>query len=88
MTPTDARPRLIDLLGAVAAYNDKGYQWSGHDKAQIRLYQKEAQEKIVQLVAEIGEQAFSPALLDRLLSGEASRDWSGSIFFQARDELG
>ncbi len=87
MTSTDARLRLIDFLGTVAAYNDKGYQWSGHDKEQVCLYQREAQERIMQIVTEIGEQAFSCALLDQLLSGEAARDWSGHIYFRAKDEL-
>jgi hypothetical protein len=84
---TDARRRLVELLRTAAAYNDKGYLWCRHDEAQVLRYRQGAQETIVKLVAEIGEQAFSQALLERLLSGEAASDWSGAIYSQAKQEL-
>ncbi|MBP2447154.1 hypothetical protein [Rhizobium leguminosarum] len=87
MTISDPRKRLLDLLGIVAAYNDKGYQWIPHDAAQVALYRDRVQQEILQLTAEIGEQAFSADLLDMLKSGVASRDDSGDAYLLAKSEL-
>ncbi len=87
MNPADPRHRLLDVIGGIAAYNDKGYQWSGHGAEQVLLSQQEAQRTIMQLVAEIGEQRFSPNLLDKLASGEAARDGNGDIYLLAKQEL-
>ena len=87
MAPDDARIRLINHLDGVAGYNDKGHCWSGHTPEEIRANQEEAQAVIMRLVAEIGEDAFSPDLLQKLKSGAASTDDSGDIFLQAKAEL-
>ncbi len=82
-----ARTQLVDLLGTVAGYNDKGYQWSGHDAEQVRQYRSGAQHTIMALVAEIGEAAFSADLLKMLRSGDAVEDGSGQIHDRAQAEL-
>ena len=68
-------------------YNDKGYEWSKHSPGQMHTEQQKAQAMILQLISEIGEQAFSSSLLARLKSGEASTDFTGEIADVARSEL-
>jgi hypothetical protein len=87
VTISDPRKRLLDLLRIVAAYSDKGYQWIPHDAAQVALYRDQVQSEILQLTAEIGEQAFSGDLLDMLKSGAAARDNSGDTYLLAKSEL-
>ncbi|UIJ46265.1 hypothetical protein LZK98_04780 [Sphingomonas cannabina] len=87
MVSDDARTRLINHLDGVAGYNDKGYYWSGHTPDEVRANQEEAQAVIMRLVAEIGEDAFSLDLLQKLKSGAASTDDSGDIVLQAKGEL-
>lgn len=81
------RRQLVDVLGMIAAYNDKGADWSGHDPEQVSRFRQETQERILLLVAEIGQKNFSPQLLDALISGRASEDWTGEIRILARKEL-
>lgn len=88
MTPsTQARTALIELLGTMAGYNDKGWYWSRHTPADIATQQAEAQVRVLDLVAGIGDEAFSRRLLKQLKSGKAVRDGSGLIRDQARREL-
>lgn len=85
--PITLRKQLLDHLSGVAGYNDKGFHWAGHSPAEQHAEQQQAQLAIVRLVAEIGESAFSPILLDLLKSGAASTDGSGDIYLRAKAEL-
>lgn len=85
---TSPRRRLVDALGSIAGYNDKGAHWARHSRSEIRAEQDKAQALILALVAEIGEAAFSKALLRDLKSGAAVRDGDGLIRDRARSELG
>lgn len=87
MTSTDPRARLVDHLGGVAAYNDKGFQWLGHRAEDVRSHRQQAQRAIDRLVDEIGENAFSVDLLQKLRGGAAVTDPFGVIAEQARAEL-
>ena len=78
---------LLNLLDNIAAYNDKGHIWSRHSEEEIDSRRREAQADIERLVARIGPGAFSTDLLHKLESGDASRDGSGEIYFQAKREL-
>ena len=83
------RPRhqLVDVVGMIAGYNDKGADWSGHDAVQVQRFRQRAQEQILRLVASVGEQNISPGLLESLKSGRAVEDPSGRFKSAAHDEL-
>jgi hypothetical protein len=87
MQSDDPRIRLVNHLGGLANYNDKGFLWSRHDADQVRDHQRQAQQALDKLVDEIGEEAFSADLLQKLRSGAAATDASGDIEEQARAEL-
>lgn len=86
-TPITARQRLVDHLGGIAGYNDKGYLWSGHTPPEVQANQDEAQAVILRLIGEVGEAAFSRSLLAKLQSGAGARDDSGDLAEWARREL-
>ncbi|HEY4199247.1 MAG TPA: hypothetical protein VGM83_01685 [Devosiaceae bacterium] len=79
--------QLIQHLGSIAGYNDKGRLWSNHTPDEVRANRQQAQAVILRLVAAIGTEAFSPQLLEKLQSGAAVLDESGDIEAQARAEL-
>ena len=82
-----AKKQLVEVLGMIAGYNDKGADWSGHGAAEVERFRHQTQEQIVGLAAEIGEQNISSALLESLKSGRAVEDASGRFESIARAEL-
>lgn len=87
MTQKDPRRRLVDHLNGLAGYNDKGFLWSRHTPDEVRDERRQAQQVIDRLVGEIGENAFSADLLQKLRDGAAATDPSGAVEEQARREL-
>ena len=81
------RQQLVDALGMIAGYNDKGADWTGHDAVQVQRFRQRAQENILRLVASVGEHNISPALLEGLKSGRAVEDSSGRFHSAAQAEL-
>ena len=76
---TSPHAQLVETLHGIAMYNDKGYQWMGHNAAQIAAQQSLAQAQIERLINEIGESAFSADLLADLRTGRAVRDEMGLV---------
>jgi hypothetical protein len=75
-----ARMRLVDMLGKIALYNDKGCEWSRHSTDRIALEQARAQAQIDRLIGDVGEAAFPAQLLHALKAGIGARD--ASVDFQ------
>lgn len=69
--------KLIDLLGSVAMYNDKGFEWRRDSAEQIAQFRRDAQDEILQRVAGIGDDRFPASLLAALKDGRAAQDGSG-----------
>jgi hypothetical protein len=69
--------KLIDLLGSVAMYNDKGFEWRRDSAEQIAQFRRDAQDQILALVAGIGDDRFPAPLLAALKDGRAVQDGSG-----------
>jgi hypothetical protein len=68
------RKRLVEVLGGIAMYNDKGYQWSGDSAEQIAEERSKAQAEIERLLTAIGTENGPSDLLDALKSGHASQE--------------
>ncbi|CAD5994606.1 protein of unknown function [Agreia sp. COWG] len=81
------RQQLVEVLGMIAGYNDKGADWSGHGAAQVEHFRHRTHADILRLVTGIGEHNFSPPLLEALTSGQAVEDSSGRFKAMAQDEL-
>lgn len=71
------RAQLINLLGSLAGYNDKGFEWSGHTPAEVDAERAKAQAELESLVARIGEANLPVAFIHALRSGEVACDASG-----------
>lgn len=81
------RKRLVEVLGGIAMYNDKGNQWSGDSAEEIAEERSKAQGEIERLVTAIGADNLPMELLDALKSGRASQDWSGDFRRMAEQYL-
>jgi hypothetical protein len=71
--------RLVDVLGGIAMYNDKGHVWSRDAPERIAMEQAKAQAEIDHLLSVVGEGHFSEELMLALKSGPAVRDSSGAF---------
>ena len=76
---SSARQRLIEVLGSIALYNDKGHIWSRHTSERIAEEQQKAHTSIQSLVHEIGEQQFASELLAALQSHRPVQDCTGTF---------
>jgi hypothetical protein len=77
MNTAALREQLIVLLGSLAGYNDKGFEWSGHSSARVEDERAKAQAELESLVSRIGEANLPAAFVQALRSGEVARDASG-----------
>jgi hypothetical protein len=84
MMPFGARARLIDALGSLAGYNDKGFEWSGHDAAQVKAHRASAMDEVVRLVEAIGRDRLPTAFVEALDRGAVAEDASGAYVAMVR----
>lgn len=88
-TPQEA---LIGQLCSLAGYNDKGYIWQNDSPEESEKLRAQYRKDIEALIAQIGEQNFTPELLRKLRSEELMQDGSGRFvkefekFFEIRSE--
>jgi len=83
-----AKRRLVDLLGSVAAYNDKGAQWCGHGAADIEATQRAYQQDLLEAALSLGPGILGEELVSAIEGGAASRDASGDYASLAERVLG
>ncbi|WP_084089324.1 hypothetical protein [Andreprevotia lacus] len=69
--------QLIDLLGNIAMYNDKGWQWTGHSPAQIASTRDGFQRSLLALQANIPTARLGAELVAAIENGTAANDDSG-----------
>lgn len=69
--------QLLALLGSIAAYNDKGWQWSGHDAARSQALRSGWSADIRALLDQIDADALPAELRRELLSHDAVQDGNG-----------
>ena len=69
--------RLLEILGGIAMYNDKGFEWNKHSTAQVEHEREKAFTEIQKLVSEIGEERFPEGILFSLRSQRPVIDPTG-----------
>ncbi|QWF18567.1 hypothetical protein [Lysobacter capsici] len=72
-----AMKRLLALLGSIAAYNDKGWQWSGHDAAHSEALRAGWSLEIRDLLDTIETDALPAPLRQELLTRAPVQDGDG-----------
>jgi len=72
-----AMKRLLALLGSIAAYNDKGWQWSGHDAAHSEALRAGWSLEIRDLLDTIEADALPAQLRQELLTRAPVQDGDG-----------
>ena len=76
MNPLESK--LVELLHSIAMYNDKGHIWYRHSRAESDAMRAQWRQEVDELIAQIGENNFSPQLLKDLRKKAAIEDGSGS----------
>lgn len=75
---------LLALMSRMAMYNDRGYIWSGHAAERVAQEQATAQQRVMQLLAELETADIPTDLLAALRSGLVVADVSGDYVLQAQ----
>ncbi|TVZ39014.1 hypothetical protein P886_3401 [Alteromonadaceae bacterium 2753L.S.0a.02] len=83
----DIEKRLLNLLGSIAGYNDKGWQWSNHDAEKRRSAQDEFGAELQKLLNEFGERKLTKKALELFNSDAVVKDCNGEYKHSAKELL-
>jgi hypothetical protein len=73
----DARRRLLELLGTIGSYNDKGISWTGAAPAAVAEMRAGFRRALDAFIADVGADDLPAPLLDYLRSPRAVEDGDG-----------
>ncbi|MCY1011023.1 hypothetical protein OV079_36750 [Nannocystis pusilla] len=76
----DARRRLLELLGTIGAYNDKGIAWTRASPAAVAEMRAGFRRSIDALIADLGADNLPAPVLDYLRSPQAVEDGDGEMY--------
>lgn len=87
MMPSENRAKLLQLLGNLAFYNDKGIEYSRHSPARVESEREMGLASIRELVAAIGPENMPTEFLQAVESGVVATDFTGHYIDVVREHL-
>jgi hypothetical protein len=83
----DQASRLLGLLGGMAMYNDKGFEWSNHSPAQVENERVAFDRMLAAFIADVGPENIPGRVLAVLRLPDLRSDASGRHVDSVRDLL-
>lgn len=76
----DAQRRLLELLGTIGSYNDKGISWTRATPAAVAEMRAGFRRALDAFIADVGADSLPAPVLDYLRSPQAVEDGDGEMY--------